>query len=135
VDVHLEAEPVPTIVADRVQVEQVLVNLIRNGIEAAESAIKEKQVWVRLRLSGAGVQIVVEDSGPGVAAEIAERLFEPFTTNKPRGMGLGLVLSREIIESLGGSLWCDHWVATGSRFAFWLPCTGSNTNAESVVSG
>jgi two-component system sensor kinase FixL len=130
VNVHLEAETVPLIVADRVQVEQVLVNLIRNGIEAAESAVKDKQVWVRLRLSGAGVQIVVEDSGPGVAAEIAERLFEPFTTNKPRGMGLGLMLSREIIESLGGSLWCDHWGANGSRFAFWLPRIGSNTNAK-----
>jgi len=70
VDVHLEAEPVPTIVADRVQVEQVLVNLIRNGIEAAESAIKEKQVWVRLRLSGAGVQIVVEDSGPALRPKL-----------------------------------------------------------------
>jgi two-component system, LuxR family, sensor kinase FixL len=123
VEIRVEAQSETAILADRVQVEQILVNLVRNGIEAAaERTAGEKQVRVRIRQSDDEICVDVEDNGPGVAAEIAERLFEPFTTSKPRGMGLGLLLSRQIVESHGGRLWCERTSATGAHFAFRLPC-------------
>ncbi len=110
------------IVADRLQMEQVLLNLIRNAIEAAgDSPRRDRRVRVRISWTGQEAQVEVEDNGPGVTPEIAERLFEPFTTSKPRGMGLGLLLSREIIKFHGGEIWCDGAVASGARFTFRLP--------------
>jgi C4-dicarboxylate-specific signal transduction histidine kinase len=123
VEIRIEAQSEATILADRVQVEQILVNLVRNGIEAAaERTSGEKQVKIRISQSSGEICVDVEDNGPGVADEIAERLFEPFTTSKPRGMGLGLLLSRQIVETYGGKLWCERTSAKGTRFAFCLPC-------------
>jgi signal transduction histidine kinase len=123
VDVRVEAQSEMTILADRVQVEQILANLVRNGIEAAaERASGEKQVNVRISQSNGEICVDVEDNGLGVADEITERLFEPFTTSKTRGMGLGLLLSRQIVESHGGRLWCERTSAKGAHFAFSLPC-------------
>lgn len=122
VDVSIHAQPMPLVAADRLQMEQVLLNLIRNAIEAvAEKPGWEKHVWVRLYHSAGKVRVDVEDNGPGVQPEIAEHLFEPFATGKPRGMGLGLLLSRQIIELYGGELWCDRAVMRGARFTFCLP--------------
>jgi two-component system, LuxR family, sensor kinase FixL len=122
VEIRIESEFETAILADRVQVEQILVNLVRNGIEAAaERASGNKQVKVRISQSSGEICVDVEDNGPGVADEIAERLFEPFTTSKPRGMGLGLLLSRQIVEAHGGRLWCERTSPTGSHFAFRLP--------------
>ena len=87
------------------RVEQLLVNLIRNRIEAAaERTSGEGRVRVRIGRSNGGIRVDVEDNGPGVAPDMMWHLFEPFTTNKPRGMGLGLLLSRQIAEAHGGSL-------------------------------
>jgi C4-dicarboxylate-specific signal transduction histidine kinase len=122
VEIRVEAQSETAILADRVQVEQILVNLVRNGIEAAaERTSGEKQVKVRISQSNGEICVVVEDNGPGVADEIAGRLFEPFTTSKPRGMGLGLLLSRQIVEAHGGRLWCERTSAKGAHFAFRLP--------------
>jgi signal transduction histidine kinase len=127
VEVRVEAQSETSVVADRVQVEQLLANLIRNGIEAAaEGATGDKQVRVRLTPSRGVVRVDVEDSGSGVAPEIAAHLFEPFATSKPRGMGLGLLLSRQIVELHGGKLWCERTSEKGSDFAFTLPCDGAN---------
>jgi two-component system, LuxR family, sensor kinase FixL len=131
VEVSILAQSVVWVTADRLQMEQVLLNLIRNGIEAAaENATREKHVWVSLDHLDDEVQVAVEDNGPGVHPEIAEQLFEPFTTRKARGMGLGLSLSRQIVELHGGDLWWDRTVATGARFAFRLPIHRSSTNAR-----
>jgi C4-dicarboxylate-specific signal transduction histidine kinase len=101
--------------------EQVLLNLIRNAIEAAaENSAKERRVRVRLGRFGSEVQVDVEDTGLGVRPDVAEHLFEPFATGKPRGMGLGLLLSRQIVECHGGRLWYDRSLATGARFTFRL---------------
>jgi two-component system sensor kinase FixL len=122
VEIRVEAQSETAILADRVQVEQILVNLVRNGIEAAaERTSGEKQVKVRISQSNGEICVDVEDNGPGVADEIAGRLFEPFTTSKPRGMGLGLLLSRQIVEAHGGRLWCERTSAQGAHFAFRLP--------------
>ena len=118
-----------TIMADRPQIEQVLLNLVRNAIEAAAtSSDAYKQGLVTLRRSGHDVQVDVEDNGPGVKPEIAEDMFEPFVTGKPKGMGLGLFLSRQIVEYYGGTLWCDDSVAKGARFCFRLPSRGRNAD-------
>lgn len=117
--------------ADRVQIEQVLLNLVRNGIEAAaESRQPTKHVLIRVHQSSGMAQVDVEDNGPGVPVDVADHLFEPFTTSKPRGMGLGLTLSRQIIECHGGKLWWDHIDGGGTRFAFRIPWEGFHTNAR-----
>jgi len=116
--------PAPALVAaDRIQMEQVLANLMRNAIEAAAHSEVggDRRVQATLSLSPGAVRVEVEDNGPGVAPDILERLFEPFETTKRRGMGLGLSLSREIIKAHGGRLWLDRTDATGSKFVLELP--------------
>ncbi len=131
VEITVHEKSVVKIAADRLQMEQVLLNLIRNAIEsAAENPIWPKRVSIRLRRAGCNVQVNVEDNGPGVNPDIAAHLFEPFMTGKPRGMGLGLMLSRQIIQSHGGDLWCDLSVATGACFSFRLPALGTNPDAR-----
>jgi signal transduction histidine kinase len=121
--VRIDARPLSQIAADRIQVEQVLVNLIRNAIEAAsESSDRVKFVWIRLHHVDGEVELAVEDNGHGVPAEMEERLFKPFETTKQRGMGLGLSLSREIVKAHGGRLWRDATVTAGARFVMRLPC-------------
>ena len=123
VAVRIDARPLPHIAADRIQIEQVLVNVIRNAIEAvAECGKRERWVQIRLRHVDEEVEVEIEDNGPGVSPEIAQHLFEPFETSKPRGMGLGLSLSHEIVKVHGGSLQWDATVATGARFVLRLPC-------------
>ena len=115
--------------ADPIQIEQVLLNLIANAVDAAaERGDGKGLVTVRFsdRASIAGVS--VEDNGPGIAPEIAERLLEPFQTTKPKGMGLGLALSRQIIEAHSGHL---HWTSlkpSGTRFTFELQVEGPERN-------
>jgi two-component system, LuxR family, sensor kinase FixL len=123
VAVRIDARPLPHIAADRIQIEQVLVNVIRNAIEAvAECGKRERWVQIRLRHVDEVVEVEIEDNGPGVSPEIARHLFEPFETSKPRGMGLGLSLSHEIVKVHGGNLQWDAAVATGARFVLRLPC-------------
>ena len=131
VEIYVQEKSVGTVAADRLQMEQVLLNLIRNAIElAAESPIWQKRVSIRLHRSGHDVQVDVEDNGPGVNPEIAAHLFEPFMTGKRKGMGLGLMLSRQIIQSHGGDLWYDRAIAAGARFSFRLPALGSTAHAR-----
>ncbi len=120
--VRIDALPVPPIAADRVQMEQVLVNLLRNAIEAvADNNRSAGMVVFRLRQFDDKVQLEVEDNGPGVPPEMAGRLFQPFETSKQRGMGLGLSISREVVKAHGGSLWWDPTFKTGARFVLELP--------------
>jgi two-component system, LuxR family, sensor kinase FixL len=131
VEVSIEAQSEESIVADRVQVQQLLLNLIRNGIEAAaERVVGEKWVRVRISQSVGEIRVDVEDNGRGVPPEIVERLFEPFTTSKSRGMGLGLLLSRQIVDSHGGRLWCERTSRTGAHFALRLPRERANVDVR-----
>jgi two-component system sensor kinase FixL len=131
VEVRIEAPFETSTMTDRVQVEQLLVNLIRNAIEAAaERTIGEKRVRVGISQSDREIRVDVEDNGPGVAPEMVGHLFEPFMTSKPRGMGLGLLLSREIAESQGGRLWCERTSAVGAHFAFSLPRDRTSFDVE-----
>jgi two-component system, LuxR family, sensor kinase FixL len=115
VSIRLEIAPAPMVHADATQVEQVLINLVSNALEAA-SERPGGAVVIRVYEAERRVRIEVEDNGPGVSSDIAERLFEPFVTSKPRGMGLGVALSRRIIDAHGGKLWYEPVEPQGSRF-------------------
>jgi signal transduction histidine kinase len=119
VAIRLEATDAPEITADSVHIEQVLLNLVNNAVDAAaERSDGRGLVTVRVRSRNGLVTVEVEDNGPGIAPEIAERLFEPFETSKPRGMGLGLTLSRQIVEAHGGHLRWHNVEPQGARFSF-----------------
>jgi two-component system, LuxR family, sensor kinase FixL len=117
VELSLEAPAVLLVKADPVQIEQVLLNIITNAIEAAARADDVVgRVCVRVSQLEGRAHIEVEDDGPGIAPEIAGRLFEPFVSSKLRGMGLGLALSKQIMDSHGGNLSWFPLEPRGTRF-------------------
>ena len=97
------------VLADRIQIEQVLVNLIQNAVDAIREAGKsDRQIRVRAAQRSDGMaEVAVHDSGTGLSAATAARLHEPFFTTKPQGMGMGLAISRAIVEAHGGELTID----------------------------
>ncbi len=109
------------VLVDRVQVQQVLVNLIRNAIEAMQAAPYSRLTITSVRREPGFVEVIVSDSGPGLAAEVAARLFEPFVSTKSTGMGVGLSISRTIIEAHEGRIWADASPMGGTSFHFTLP--------------
>ena len=113
------AEQDARVLVDRVQIQQVLINLMRNAIEAMRDSPR-KELTVRTRTEGDALVVQVRDTGPGIAEEIAPRLFQPFVTSKASGMGIGLSISRRIIESHGGQLDVDS-NGEGATFSFALP--------------
>jgi PAS domain S-box-containing protein len=121
--VHLDAKLAP-VLANRLQIQKVLVNLLHNGVEAmrgAEVARSAVTITVQTHASKNLAQVTVQDSGPGVDANIAQRIFDPFFTTKPDGVGLGLAISRALIEAHGGQLWADLDAGPGAVFHFTLP--------------
>jgi signal transduction histidine kinase len=110
------------ILADRIQLEQVLLNLLRNAFDAlSESRIYAPLVEVSTGPADGAVEITVTDNGPGVSPELAQRIFEPFVTSKGSGMGLGLTISRSIVEAHGGRLGYAPHAGGGSVFRVTLP--------------
>ena len=116
------AEPLPRVRADAVQIEQVIVNLVRNAIEAmAEATSPVRQVTLRTtRAAGDTVEIAVEDTGPGLPRGEGERMFDPFFTTKADGLGLGLSISQGIVEAHGGRLTATAGPNGGAIFQFAL---------------
>jgi two-component system sensor kinase FixL len=133
VEIEARINPgLPAVLADRIQLEQVLLNLLRNAMDAMEAANTEQRSIVvearhRRRHS---VEISVADSGPGVAAEVTDTIFEPFVTTKALGMGMGLSISRSIVESHGGRLLLAQSVGSGAIFAFDLPTADAEASAD-----
>ena len=126
VSVFCEPE-LPPVRGDRVQIEQILLNLIRNAFHAVEDA-DPRQVWLRTERAGADrVRMVVEDSGRGLAPELRERVFETFYSTKPSGLGVGLAISRSLAESHGGRLWAESADGGGARFGLDLPRAAWNS--------
>jgi PAS domain S-box-containing protein len=123
ISVRLELPPdLPFVIADRIQIEQVLVNLVRNAVEAiVEASPARREITIAARAAEGAVEVAVTDTGPGVAPQVKDRLFQPFVTMKTRGMGLGLSISRSIVEAHGGRLWTVSREGAGAQFRFTLP--------------
>ena len=123
--VHLEsdlAETLPAVEGDRVELQQVLLNLLMNASEAMAGVPEgQRQLVVRTHAKAGGVQISVQDNGTGFTPEQYERLFEPFYTTKPHGLGLGLSICRAIVRAHGGRLWGSGVPGHGSTFHVLLP--------------
>ena len=118
-DVRIGAED--RVLVDRVQIQQVLLNLIRNAMEAMHQTRFGRLTIVAVRREPGFIEVIVSDSGPGLSAEVAERLFEPFVSTKSTGMGVGLSISRTIIEAHEGRIWADGSPMGGTSFHFTLP--------------
>ncbi len=115
----------PFVRGDRVQLQQVLLNLLLNAMDAvSENPPDSRLVMLQARSEDTTVQLSVSDNGHGIAAERLPRLFEPFSTSKPDGLGMGLAISRNIIEAHGGRLWGANKPAGGATFTFSLPAEG-----------
>src|SRR6185312_2502597 len=110
---------IPPIPFDRVQIQQVLINLMRNGLEAMQASPGPRTLRVGARRDGNFVRVEVGDSGPGV--ENPDKIFDAFFTTKESGMGMGLAISRSIVESHGGRLWVEGGKGRGATFVFTLP--------------
>jgi two-component system, LuxR family, sensor kinase FixL len=106
--------------ADRIHVEQVLTNLLRNATEALQSRT-DGQVAVTAETQGEQLVVAVDDNGPGIPEERWPTLFEAFRSTKSENMGMGLALSRVLVERCGGRLWIEHKNGSGARFCFTLP--------------
>ncbi len=109
----------PPVAIDRIQIQQVLINLMRNGMDAMDSAAGDRVLRMRVRYLGDVVRTEISDYGPGIA--FPDRIFEPFFTTKDQGMGMGLSICRSIIESHGGRLWAENNEPHGATFIFTLP--------------
>jgi PAS domain S-box-containing protein len=112
----------PRISADPVQLQQVILNLVVNAVQAMAAAVGTRRLLqVRTEVVGSQVELTIEDSGPGIVAESINRIFEPFFTTKPNGMGMGLSICRSIVEAHGGDLSVSPAQPQGSAFRVTLP--------------
>lgn len=117
------AEHLPTVMADRVQLQQVFMNLMLNGIDAMKEASDRSELTIKSEADDGQVLISVSDTGAGLSPKQAEHIFRAFFTTKANGTGMGLPISRSIIESHGGHLWAAGASGRGATFQFTLPAT------------
>ena len=127
IDVQVTLDPAANdVFVDRIQIQQVLFNIIRNAIEAMiDSPIRQLAISTRMG-PGEFVTVGIEDTGAGIDETIAPQLFQPFITSKQKGMGIGLSICRTIIEAHGGRIWCEAGRETGTIFRFTLPRAGAD---------
>jgi len=120
------------VLVEKIQIQQVLLNLIRNAIEAMQGSERKELEVVTARSADGRVEVSVTDTGCGLAEEIVPRLFQPFVTTKPAGMGVGLSISKRIIEAHGGEMWAESNPAGGTMFRFTLEpeCEASVSDAR-----
>ena len=111
----------PPVLIDKIQIEQVLLNLIRNALDAMADSPKKQIAIITSQAESGFVRVSIADSGPGIAPEIAPQLFQPFITTKEKGMGIGLTICQSIIEAHGGHIWAEPGKPKGTVFHFRLP--------------
>jgi signal transduction histidine kinase len=117
------AEDLPKVMADRVQLQQVLMNLMLNGIDAMKETTGGGELTIKSEACDAQLLISVSDTGMGLPPEQVDQIFRAFFTTKDNGTGMGLPISRSIIETHGGRLWANANSARGATFQFTLPAT------------
>jgi PAS domain S-box-containing protein len=122
------AEDLPKVLADRVQLQQVFMNLMLNGIDAMKETMGGRELTIKSEASDDQLLISVSDTGVGFPPEQADEIFRSFFTTKVKGTGMGLPISRSIIESHGGRLWAAGTPGRGATFQFTLPATASDQN-------
>jgi len=115
------AADLPPVLVDKVEIQQVLINLMRNGIEAMSQSERKELALSAVRSDQDMVEIAVCDAGSGLPKEVAAKLFQPFVTTKPGGMGVGLSICRQIVEAHGGRIWVDTDLPVGTAFRFTVP--------------
>jgi PAS domain S-box-containing protein len=125
------SDQLPPVMGDRVQLQQVILNLVRNASDAMASVDdRPRRLLVRTEMEGGDAHLSVEDAGPGIDAKIADRLFESFFTTKQEGMGVGLSLSRSIVEAHHGRIWAVRNQGPGATFTFSLPSDAMHTTVQ-----
>jgi two-component system sensor kinase FixL len=116
----------PQVLIDKVQIQQVVINLMRNSVEAMQAvARRELTVCTRMREADGMIEVAVADTGPGLTPEVAARLFQPFVTTKEKGMGIGLTICQSIVESHNGRIWAEARESDGVTFRFTLPAAAA----------
>jgi PAS domain S-box-containing protein len=126
VSIRIElADDLPNVVADRVQLQQVFMNLMLNGIDAMKDTTRKGELTITSQVEHGQVQVSVSDNGVGLRPEQADQIFKAFFTTKDNGTGMGLPISRSIIESHGGHLWATGVPGSGATFQFTLPATAA----------
>src|SRR5882757_3630002 len=123
------AADLPKITADRVQLQQVLMNLMLNGIETMKDTGGVLTVKSQLG-EDSQIEISVNDTGPGIPPGKADQIFDAFFTTKPQGSGMGLAISKSIVESHGGRIWAADNGGRGATFHFTLPAAPAKTNTS-----
>ena len=136
IEVSINFDPAADkVLVSRVQIQQVLINLIRNGIEAmAEAAVKKLMIMTH-RIANGFVRVSVTDSGTGLASEVAARLFQPFLSTKDDGMGLGLSICQTIVEAQGGTIWAEPALGGGTAFHFTLQSAETEDRDDGEATG
>jgi C4-dicarboxylate-specific signal transduction histidine kinase len=128
------AADLPRLLGDGIQIEQVVLNLLRNAIEAMSGSDEPRHLHVLTRAHGGdGVELSVRDSGPGLPPDVADKVFEPFFSTKPTGLGMGLSISRTIVESHNGRLWAVGNPDGGATFRLRLPLPQRPRLAQAAV--
>ena len=122
---ELVADPeLPKVPGDPVQLQQVIINLLLNALDAASTALEHRAVMVRTTVAESMVELTVSDTGPGLAPDVLEHLFEPFFSTKPHGLGLGLVIVRSIVDRHHGRIQAKNRASGGAIFRVDLPAIG-----------
>ena len=122
VNVVVRSGDIPQVRGDRVQIQQVVMNLMLNGCDAMHQLPqRQRQLVMATTLDGDFIRVDVIDRGPGVAPEHAAKIFEPFFTTKGHGLGMGLSICRTIVTAHGGRLWAEDHEGAGTAFRFTLP--------------
>jgi two-component system sensor kinase FixL len=134
VEVSFRLDPnADLVLADRIQIQQVLVNLIRNAIEIMIESSGDRRLEIAtVANEGDAVEVSVADTGSGLAPEVAQHLFQPFVTTKRKGMGLGLSICRTIVEAHGGKIWVETRPSGGTIFRFTLRTAGEEETLDAV---
>lgn len=130
--VSVDVDPaLPRVQGDRIQLQQVVINLLVNAFDSMkECPANERGVAVRVKLDGAGmIKVSARDHGTGLGPDKADRIFQPFYTTKREGLGMGLSISRAIIEAHGGRLWAENNPDRGATLSFTLPLGAGRNRA------